>query len=44
MYWTSSYSHTFTEGWWAIPLRGVSWDTVDDDFPNELVALIAEET
>lgn len=44
MYWTSSHSHTFTEGWWAIPLRGVSWDTVDDDFPNELVALIAEET
>ena len=34
---------TFTKGWRAVPLGGVSWDTVDDDLADQLVVLIAEE-
>lgn len=38
-----AFPHTFAERGWAVPLRGVSWDTVDDNLPNQLIAFVAEK-
>lgn len=35
--------HTFAKRWRTVPLRGVSWDTVDDNLPDQLIAFITEK-
>lgn len=35
--------YTFAERGWTVPLRGVSWDTINDDLSNQLIAFITEK-
>lgn len=35
---------TFAKWWWVVPLRGMSWNTPDNDLTNEFIAFVTEET
>lgn len=35
---------TFAKWRWVVPLRGMSWNTADNDFTNKFIAFVAEET
>lgn len=35
---------TFAKWWWVVPLRGMSWNTADNDLTNKFIAFVTEET